>query len=259
MTEQTKNRLHLIYSIVLSVMLAVAGILLVIACVGIYNSGNKPFTPESVAAAFSGIAVPVWLCVALVIGGFALDGFFPAGVKKQKIEKQYATILARLREKLDLPSCDEALRRGILREQKSRKLHKAVTLVLLAVGSAVFLSYGANPANFHQSEITASMEKAMYVLLPCMAVPFGYAVFAAFRAKKSMLKEIGLVKAALAASPAGSRPSPAAKDRSRSLLAARWAILGIGVVILVYGFFAGGTNDVLTKAINICTECVGLG
>lgn len=259
MTEQTKNRLHLIYSIVLSVMLAVAGILLVIACVGIYNSGSKPFTPESVAAAFSGIAVPVWLCVALVIGGFALDGFFPAGVKKQKIEKQYATILARLREKLDLPSCDEALRRGILREQKSRKLHKAVTLVLLAVGSAVFLSYGANPANFHQSEITASMEKAMYVLLPCMAVPFGYAVFAAFWAKKSILKEIELVKAALAASPAGSKPSPAAKDCSRSLLAARWAILGIGVVILVYGFFAGGTNDVLTKAINICTECVGLG
>ena len=259
MTEKTRNRLHLVYSIVLSALLAVAGILLIIACVGIYNSGSKPFTPESVAAAFSGIAVPVWLCVALVIGGFVLDGFFPAGVKKQKIEKQHATILAKLQEKLELQACDATVRRDILRQRKNRKLHRVITLVLLAVGSVIFLSYGANPANFHQSEITASMEKAMYVLLPCMAVPFCYAVFAAFWAKKSILKEIELVKAALADSPAGAKTSPAVKDRSRSLLAARWAILGIGIVILVYGFFAGGTNDVLTKAINICTECVGLG
>ena len=37
-----------------------------------------------------------------------------------------------------------------------------------------------------------------------------------------------------------------------------WAAV-VGLVILVYGFFAGGTADVLTKAVNICTECVGLG
>ncbi|MBR4862977.1 MAG: thioredoxin [Oscillospiraceae bacterium] len=39
----------------------------------------------------------------------------------------------------------------------------------------------------------------------------------------------------------------------------RYALLVVAVSILVYGYFAGGTNDVLTKAINICTECVGLG
>ena len=39
----------------------------------------------------------------------------------------------------------------------------------------------------------------------------------------------------------------------------RYSLLGIGITLLVYGFFAGGTRDVLTKAVNICTECVGLG
>ena len=39
----------------------------------------------------------------------------------------------------------------------------------------------------------------------------------------------------------------------------RFALLFIGVGILIYGYFAGGTADVLTKAINICTECIGLG
>lgn len=39
----------------------------------------------------------------------------------------------------------------------------------------------------------------------------------------------------------------------------RWVILVAAVIILVYGYMHGGTADVLTKAINICTECVGLG
>ncbi|MBQ7330725.1 MAG: thioredoxin [Oscillospiraceae bacterium] len=39
----------------------------------------------------------------------------------------------------------------------------------------------------------------------------------------------------------------------------RVALLVIGIGVLMYGFLSGGTADVLTKAINICTECVGLG
>ena len=46
---------------------------------------------------------------------------------------------------------------------------------------------------------------------------------------------------------------------SRTLLYLRLALLCVGIGILVYGFFAGGTADVMTKAVNICTECVGLG
>ncbi len=33
----------------------------------------------------------------------------------------------------------------------------------------------------------------------------------------------------------------------------------LAAVLILFGFFTGGTADVLTKAVNICTECVGLG
>ena len=33
----------------------------------------------------------------------------------------------------------------------------------------------------------------------------------------------------------------------------------VGWACLIGGAFAGGWADVLTKAINICTECIGLG
>ncbi|MBQ2892667.1 MAG: thioredoxin [Oscillospiraceae bacterium] len=40
---------------------------------------------------------------------------------------------------------------------------------------------------------------------------------------------------------------------------ARLAILGIALVLIIGGYIAGGTADVLAKAVAICTECVGLG
>lgn len=46
---------------------------------------------------------------------------------------------------------------------------------------------------------------------------------------------------------------------SRKTMLLRYSVLGVALVCIVYGFFAGGTADVLTKAVNICTECVGLG
>lgn len=243
-----KKRIHLIYSIVLSIVSIIAGICLIAACISIYNIGDRPFTPETVSAAFSTIAVPVYLCLALILGGFILDGFSPSPKAKNIPEKQYAALLEKQYRK------DISLRNN--RERRNRMLHNAIALGLLAVGSIVFLLYGANGANFDTHDITGSMEKAMYVLLPCMAVPFGYGVFAAYYAKRSMKRELEMLKKAEASADA----VPAQKKACRlPFMAVRWALLAVGICLLVYGFFSGGTEDVLTKAVNICTECVGLG
>ena len=98
----------------------------------------------------------------------------------------------------------------------------------------------------------------MYVLLPCMAIPFGVSVYAAFACRNSIQKEIALLIEGIAAGYTTSKPAPAPVVKEQ-LPWLRYALLVLAVGILVYGYFAGGTNDVLTKAINICTECVGLG
>ena len=55
-------------------------------------------------------------------------------------------------------------------------------------------------------------------------------------------------------------PAPAAAIRTcKAAPVLRWVILAVAVVFLIWGYCIGGTADVLTKAINICTECVGLG
>ena len=99
------------------------------------------------------------------------------------------------------------------------------------------------------------MIRAMYRFLPCTLIPFGYGIFAAYRNLHSMEAEIELLKTA----PKESKIAVTVTGSDARWTALRNVLLVVGLVILVYGFFAGGTADVLTKAVNICTECVGLG
>ncbi|MBO4940102.1 MAG: thioredoxin [Clostridia bacterium] len=39
----------------------------------------------------------------------------------------------------------------------------------------------------------------------------------------------------------------------------RIALAAVGVVLVVVGIFNGGMADVLEKAVQICTQCIGLG
>ena len=255
MTNELANRIRRIFGIVLSVSIAAAGICLIWACVGIYRTGDHPFSREAVAAAFSPIAVPVYLCLALVIIGFVLDLILPAPASRRKVEKNLELILEKLHGKTDLSQCSEALRGEIIAQQRSRKLHRRITAVLLIIGSIIFLVYALREGAFHQSQINDSMVRAMTVLLPCMAVPCIWAVYAAYRRTASIEKEIALLKQ-VSGGKASDKQTAATTDRTKLI---RNVIAVLAIAFLIYGFCTGGTADVLTKAVNICTECVGLG
>lgn len=258
MTAQTAGRIRRIYGILLSFSIIISGICLMAACLGIYDSGNGEFTREAVAAAFSPIAGAVYLCLVLVLLGFPLNLLLPAEETKLKPGSQNRAVLRRLHRKTDLDACSDSICQAVTAQQRIRKRHLTVTLVLLAVTAAVFLGYVLTGDRFLLPDITASMEQAMLVLLPCLAVSFGYSIFAHYRSEKSILKEIVLMKQASKEAPVRSeaKAEPAAK---RNLNTLRAAILLLAVAVMLLGYFTGGTADVLTKAINICTECVGLG
>ena len=250
--------IRLLYGMVLSLALVAAGICLMVACYGIYQSGGaQMYTAEKVAAAFAPIAVPVYIALALTIGSFLLHMLLPLEKEKRKIEKNYPLMLRKLHEKNDLSACgDRSLVKAIQAEPKKRVLHSTVSLGLLVVSTVVFLCYALNGTHFHSSEITESMVSAMYVMLPCLAVPFGYSVFTAYFHKASIRRELELMK--LVAAPKKAEPAPV-KDHTKAVNVLRVSILAVAVVLVVVGLLGDGWADVLTKAVNICRECVGLG
>ncbi len=255
----TRKRIHLIYSILLSAALVVAGLCLIAACVGIYRMGSRPFSPEAVAAAFQDICIPVYLCLLLLLGSIVLHLFYPAEEKKKPVEKQYHALLQRQRARVDLQYCAPHLRKNILREEEGRSIHKIISLVLLGLCSAGFLLYGANMRNFPLENINEAMIKAMYLLLPCLAVPFGYGIFTAYYCRRSICREIDLLKQATAQGCPAPAPAEQAPAPAKYLPILKASVLVLAVGLLLFGLLTGGTVDVLTKAVNICTECVGLG
>lgn len=45
----------------------------------------------------------------------------------------------------------------------------------------------------------------------------------------------------------------------RHLIILRFVLLILGAVLFLTGLLTGGTAAILTKAVNICSECIGLG
>ena len=106
---------------------------------------------------------------------------------------------------------------------------------------------------------TPSMVSAMYGMLALLVIPFAVTVFATYRSRKSMEKEIELMRQAAAQAPKEAERAAPKAGSNRVASIVRIAIFAIGVVLVVLGACNEGTADILTKAVNICTECVGLG
>lgn len=244
-----------IYNILHSGSIIVAGLCLMAGCLSIYSSGDGSYTRQIVAETFSKISLPVCLCLGLTIIGFVWDFISPSTTEKEKKFMPYAHILNRLKLKKELSGCDEETLIAISKEQKSRKLRTIIRTIIICISIVIFLGYALNSKNY-DTDINASVIKAMWVLIPCLIIPFAYSVFTAVHNEKSIKKEIELIKKAPAKENADVNES---ENNDKTVNIVRFALLFIGVGILIYGYFAGGTADVLTKAINICTECIGLG
>lgn len=252
MISQRNQMLRRIFGMILSCVIIVAGICLMVACVGIYRSGDEPFSREAVAAAFVPIAIPVYLCLVMVAAGFVLKLIFPAPAEKIIPAKQLSVMLNRLSARADLENCENQLKAAVSAERQRRKTQRMVCAAVLAASALVFLIYALDGSHFHSSEINSSMIRAMWVLLPCLAVAFAACVVTVSLRKKSILREIELLKQCpKLTAPQGNVVTAPCKIRYALLIAA--------IALAVFGFCSGGTADVLTKAVNICTECIGLG
>ena len=60
-------------------------------------------------------------------------------------------------------------------------------------------------------------------------------------------------------SSANNKPFEAKGMEEKTLTAIRAALLLLSLLLIGWGVWNGGMRDVLVKAINICTECIGLG
>lgn len=260
MTKKTIQHIRFVYGTVLSIMLIVTGILLMIACVNIYKIGNRPFTPENISAAFAKIAVPVWITVALTVIGMTAMPFLPAEKSRVKAIKEKKSTLALLQKKLNVDACDKNMLSLIKKEQKTHTILQIGAIAIVCAAAIPALVYAFNFNNY-SADYNASVIAACLWILPCTFVAMGVAVAFLYLENASVERQIGYIKSAIAQSKNVSSTPGAQEHRNHAklMLGIRIALIVVALALIIAGIFNGGMADVLSKAVNICTECIGLG
>lgn len=254
MNNKTLMRAKKIFSGVLSVSLAVSSICLIFACVSIYLSGDKPFSREAVAIAFSPISIPVYISILLVLIDIVLCIILPKAKEKAVVDTKSEMYLSRLMDTRNAENAEPSVKDVMAKEKRKRKFLYVTTLIVCVICAIPFLVYALNGENFHRSEINDSMIKAMTLLIPCYAVSVIYAIVSAYLSRASRVREAAVLKTL----PSTKKDTLSVKKINIKLIAAIIFIV-CAAALITLGALTGGTADVLTKAVNICTECIGLG
>ena len=151
------------------------------------------------------------------------------------------------------------------KEARLRKLQRILCGAVLGMAGVYALLYLAEGAHFESWDLEAVMGQALLHLLPAVAVMLLALAAHTLLEEKSLCREQAALTAALKAGRRAVPPLPLpeadrqGRGQTSCLPALRLILYACALLMLVLGVMNGGLSDVLVKAINICTECIGLG
>ena len=187
--------------------------------------------------------------------------FFPLEKIKIKGIIDTGITLKKMSAKIDLSKCDAEAQSKITKERKIRLYSNVFCIDAIVVSLVISLIYTLNKNNFPANDINGEMVNAMLFVIPCAIVSLAAIYATMLICTSSYARELEVVKQALrSGQQKDSSQQPAASSQNEKVLfGVRLTIFVLAVAFIVIGIFNGGMADVLQKAINICTECIGLG
>ena len=253
MSEKTIRTLRLVYGCVLSFLLILTGICLILAALSIYfGGGESPYTPEAISARFSAISLPVFLTLGALVVGIVLQLVFPATAARPRAraDARARLLLAERKKKTDAPAYQ-----AVARKEKSHRLYLRLCTAALALAAAVpFILHLSSPDSLRYPEYNASVIEALPTLLVFCALLTALLAVSTLLCDCSYARQLDALKSFSARDEVLAAP-----EKRRTVWGVRLAILAVSLLLLTLGVLGGGMEDVLAKAINICTECIGLG
>ena len=270
MPQDKVKRIHLIYGIIAAVLLVALGVALIVACRGIYTSGPRPYTRDAIAGKLQDMSLLLYLNLVAILGGIVLNIVLPLPKAKTKPIRNELMVMQKIIEKIGTPNQTQQLK--IQREIRLRRIGWII-FAILAVGAAIYpVLYLFNIQNFPGVDPTAEIMAASWIVIPYSIFLLGCYFIADLISKYSTIRQTAVYKqmlleknlsAADAAAAYKNRlleKKHSAEDTSAKIMNGLRAALAItAICFIVAGIFNGSANDVLTKAIKICTECIGLG
>ena len=280
MQEKTCKTVRLCYGIALSLMTAVTGALFIWQTLDIYLSGgSRPFTREIVLERLNRIAPAFWIWVVMVAGGFIIWEVFAVSYKRAPL-KDDCYALRRLKKRVPQKVGESGLAslKAVKRGELINLIVKLCAAALCLAGVAYGIAYLATSANFPKTDVNGEMLNMAAHLAPCvfaaLLILCGVTLYLSISAKKQLPHVKQLIASAKADEKNGVEAVYVTGNTAVADLYGRWKalsnhkyfILGVRIAIAVFavtfiilGIVNGNMRAILIKAINICTECIGLG
>ena len=274
MAKKGSLLLHRIIGILVAISIIIAGICLIAGCCYIYFSEEISYSRIAVADVFEVICLPVYICLFFVVLGLLAELLLPSAVKPKSTALSSETVVKNLLRKRDASAIGDQALAVHYREKGKRTLNSIIMTALTAIACGIFFAYSLDQSHFDDSDINGSVISALYVLIPCVAIPFLFYLYSLVSKERGYKRELTVLKsAAEGGSSLEHKPKFEAFDVFASKLGViiehtvsgkplgiiRISLIAVALLCLVFGLVFGGTADVFTKASNICTECIGLG
>ena len=219
------------------------------------------FTVESVSTRFLEILLPflLWIFFVAFCGVYSL--LFPVFEKPTA----YTSSCVALRKlKARIPKNQGG--RYALNARFVAWIICGIVAIICAIVAGVYL-LNASYEQVSQVDFFAEHEEAerLVFALVWIVAAFGVAIAVSVFDERSLRKEIALVKLEIAENAKNGvvlRKTNVVKrslENKKITLFFRLAIGVVALVLIVVGVANGGMADVFGKAINICTQCIGLG
>lgn len=280
MQEKTCKTVRLCYGIALSLMTAVTGALFIWQTLDIYLSGgSRPFTREIVLERLNRIAPAFWIWVVMVAVGFIIWEVFAVSCKRAPL-KDDCYALRRLKKRVPQKVGESGLAslKAVKRGELINLIVKLCAAALCLAGVAYGIAYLATASNFPKTDVNGEMLNMAAHLAPCvfaaLLILCGVTLYLSLSAKKQLPHVKQIIASAKADEKNGVEAIYVTGNTAVADLYGRWKalsnhkyfILGVRIAIAVFavtfiilGIVNGNMRAILIKAINICTECIGLG
>lgn len=256
MKAESKRSVRIMLQWLLGVATVLMAALLIWQCVTIYHEGIAPenmgenglrihdiYSREIVTAHFASIAWSVWVFLALLAVNIIAGKPEQKELLRAPVENQLLMLRARTEE------TDEIRK---VKKQRIGVWCGAAILCLICGGMAG--RFLLDWSNFASRDLEVVVRQMVIETFPWIGLAFILLMAAEQWNFRLLMKELELRRSAPKC-----KPDAAASEKTTGRNVIRVIIAAAAVALIVLGVMNGGMFDVLVKAINICTECIGLG
>lgn len=247
MRKDTICRILYIYRLIYCTVTAVCAVCLMRGCVLLYKTDT--FSRGAVAEKIADISALLYTFAAMTVLNFVFAFLLPTEEKGIKRTQTPQLRLMRLKRTKRLDGNALAAAKGLQRK-------RLINLCCLIGGTAVVaLGFLAAYIVFYKRQANSGINEfivcSMRLFIPFSVIAVAGVSVSELLYDKRMTEEIGLYN--------GAQVATDVHTGGHYALVLRAMIIALGIGLFIWGYCGGGFRDVLTKANNICTECIGLG